>query len=101
MKFILALAATAALCAAPAVAQVVSKAPAKDAGAAASMDMSKMTPEQMHAHCAMMMGGKMQGAPKHDHNSDKLGHAPGTKKPSDAEMKAMHEKCAAVMSKKP
>lgn len=66
--------------------------------AAKPMDMSKMTPEEMHNHCSTTMGGKMQGAPKHDHSADKLGHAPATKKPTEAEMKAMHEKCAAMMA---
>ena len=69
-------------------------------GAAASKptDMEKMTPEQMHKHCAMVMGGKMQGPPKHDHAADKLGHAPATTPPTDAEMKAMHDKCADMMA---
>lgn len=65
------------------------------------MDMSKMTPEEMHKHCAMMMGGKMQGEAKHDHAADKLGHAPSKKAPTEAEMKAMHDKCAAAMADKP
>lgn len=71
--------------------------------AAKPMDMSKMTPEEMHKHCSSMMGAKMQGTPKHDHSADKLGHAPATKKPTEAEMKGMHEKCAAMMdtAKKP
>jgi hypothetical protein len=71
-------------------------------GAAASkpMDMSKMTPEQMHKHCALVMGGKMQGPPKHDHSADKLGHAPATTPPTNAEMKAMHDRCAAMMAAK-
>ena len=74
-----------------------------DAAAGAQTDMSKMTPDELHKHCSMLMGGKMQGAPKHDHTADKLGHAPATKKPTEAEMKAMHEKCAASMKdhKKP
>jgi hypothetical protein len=56
---------------------------------------------KLHKHCSMMMGGKMQGAPKHDHSADKLGHAPTTKKPTEAEMKAMHETCAAKMKDAP
>ncbi len=92
MKMIPAVLAAATLCAAPAFAQDDHKA-----------DMSKMTPAEMHKHCSMMMGAKMQGTPKHDHSADKLGHAPATKKPTEAEMKAMHEKCAAIMAeaKKP
>jgi hypothetical protein len=103
MKTLLASAAALALAAAPAFAQDEHKAHHPDAASSASMDMSKMTPEEMHKHCAMLMGGKMQGAPKHDHSADKLGHAPATKKPTEAEMKAMHEKCAAIMAetKKP
>lgn len=66
--------------------------------AGAGMDMSKMTPEEMHKHCTMIMGGEMKGAPKHNHSSDRLGHAPTYKAPTEAEMKAMHEKCAAHMS---
>lgn len=66
--------------------------------AAEPMDMANMTPEQMHRHCAAMMGGEMQGAPKHDHSADKLGHAPARKAPTEAEMKAMHDKCAAMMA---
>ncbi len=100
MKIVLSLLAVAALCATPAFAQ-----DHKDhsPSGASSMDMSKMTPEEMHKHCSSMMGAKMKGAPKHDHSADKLGHVPATKKPTEAEMKAMHEKCAAVMAqaKKP
>lgn len=68
-----------------------------DAAGGAQTDMSKMTPDELHKHCAMQMGGKMQGTPKHDHAADKLGHAPAMKKPTEAQMTAMHEKCAAVM----
>lgn len=100
MKTILSLLAVAALCATPALAQ-----DHKDhhPSETASMDMSKMTPEEMHKHCSSMMGAKMNGAAKHDHSADKMGHAPATKKPTGADMKAMHEKCAAVMAqdKKP
>lgn len=70
------------------------------AAAAKPMDMDKMTPEQMHKHCAMAMGGKMQGAQKHDHAADKLGHAPATTPPTEAEMKAMHDRCAEKMAVK-
>jgi hypothetical protein len=85
-----------ALSTAPAMAQQEHK-DHPDAARSAAMDMSKMTPEEMHKHCSMMMGGKMQGTPKHDHSADKLGHAPAMKKPTEAEMKAMHDRCAAVM----
>jgi hypothetical protein len=101
VKTLLATAAAAlALIAGPALAQTDHAAgdAANSAGAAKPMDMSKMTPEEMHKHCSMIMGGKMQGQPKHNHSSDKLGHAPTFNKPSDAEMKAMHEKCAAMMA---
>lgn len=80
-----------------ATAQDEHKAHHPEATAGDQMDMSKMTPEELHKHCSMMMGGKMQGTPKHDHAADKLGHAPATQKPTEAEMKAMHEKCAAIM----
>jgi len=104
MKTILAAVAALALSTVPAMAQDDHKAHHPEgAGGATMADMSKMSPEELHKHCSMMMGGKMQGTPKHDHSADKLGHAPATKKPTEAEMKAMHEKCAAVMGqpKKP
>ena len=100
MKVILAAMAAAALSAVPAMAQDEHKAHHPDAAATDTMDMSKMTPEEMHKHCSMLMGGKMQGTPKHDHSSDKMGHPPSYKAPTDAEMKAMHEKCAAIMAEK-
>ncbi|MCX7586348.1 hypothetical protein [Phenylobacterium sp. 58.2.17] len=88
-----------ALASAPALAQDEHKAHHPEAATPTTMaDMSKMTPEELHKHCSMMMGGKMQGTPKHDHPADKLGHAPAMKKPTEAEMKAMHDKCAAVMA---
>ena len=99
MKIILAAVAIAALSAPPALAQEDHKAHHPDAATSTTMaDMSKMTPKELHKHCSMMMGGKMQGTPKHDHSADKLGHAPATTKPTEAEMKAMHDKCAAVMA---
>lgn len=101
MRTVLLAIAAAALCTAPALSQDQHKPHQPAAAAGATMDMSKMTPEEMHKHCSMMMGGKMQGAPKHDHNADKLGHAPASKAPTEAEMKAMHDKCAAVMAEKP
>lgn len=103
MRTVLAAIAAIALSATPALAQE-HKAHHPDATTAKdSMDMSKMTPEEMHKHCSAVMGGKMQGAPKHDHSADKLGHPPTYKAPTEAEMKAMHDKCAAMMSeaKKP
>lgn len=104
MKTVLAMGVTFALATtAAAFAQNEHKAHHPDATTGAQMDMSKMTPDELHKHCSMMMGGKMQGTPKHDHAADKLGHAPATNKPTESEMKAMHEKCAAVMKdeKKP
>lgn len=105
MKIILALSAALALALAStsALAQDEHKGHHPDATTGAPMDMSKMTPAELHTHCSGMMGGKMQGAPKHDHNAEKLGHVPATKKPTEAEMKAMHDKCEAVMKeqKKP
>lgn len=98
MRTILTALAALTLSTAPAMAQTEHKDHHPDAAAGAGMDMSKMTPEQMHKHCAMVMGGKMQGAPKHDHTADKLGHAPATKAPTEAEMKAMHDKCSAMMA---
>jgi hypothetical protein len=100
--FLIALTAAAALGAAPALAQDHAEhhatAATTTATAPKAMDMANMTPEELHKHCSMMMGGKMAGKPKHDHAADKLGHAPATTPPTEAEMKAMHEKCAAVMS---
>ena len=102
MKTVLALGMALALISAPALAQDEHTGHhpdgTADAVAAPAMDMSKMTPDELHKHCSMMMGGKMQGAAKHDHTADKLGHAPATTKPTEAEMKAMHDKCAALMS---
>ena len=87
---------TAVLAVAPAVAQDHG-ARADAAASKTPTDMEKMTPEQLHNHCAALMGGKMQGRPKHDHAADKLGHAPAATPPTGAEMKAMHDKCAAKM----
>lgn len=103
MKLALACGLALALSATAALADDAHKSHHPEATAGAQMDMSKMTPEELHKHCSAMMGAKMQGAPKHDHASDKLGHVPATKKPTEAEMKAMHEKCAEVMKeeKKP
>ena len=95
---IAAAAAAMAFAAAPALAQDHAAHHPEGAAASKPMDMSKMTPEQMHKHCAMVMGGKMQGPPKHDHSADKLGHAPATTPPTDVEMKAMHDKCADMMA---
>lgn len=102
MKTFLAIGAALTLSSTAALAQDAHKSHHPEA-AAAHADMSKMTPEDLHKHCSAMMGAKMQGKPKHDHAADKLGHAPAMKKPTEAEMKAMHEKCAAVMKeeKKP
>jgi hypothetical protein len=65
------------------------------------MDMASMTPAQMHEHCQAMMGQKMKGRTPHDHSVEKLGHAPPPPTPpSEAEMKRMHDKCAAMMAEK-
>lgn len=90
-----------ALLSAPALAQDHTAHHADSAAPAAkSMDMANMTPEEMHKHCAMLMGGKMRGKSKHDHSAEKLGGAAATTPPTEAEMKAMHEKCAATMADK-
>lgn len=70
------------------------------AQSAMPMAMDKMTAEQMREHCATMMGGKMQGQPTDDHAAGKPAPAPGTKGPATAEMKAMHDGCAAAMADK-
>ena len=93
-------AAAAVAFAAPALAQDHAAHHPEGAATSKPTNMEKMTPEQMHKHCAMVMGGKMQGPPKHDHAADKLGHAPATTPPTDAEMKAMHDKCADMMAAK-
>ena len=104
MKIFLAAVAIAALTGVPALAQEGQAqeghmAHHRDAAASTTMaDMSKMTPEELHKHCSMMMGAEMQGVPKHDHSAEKLGHARATTKPTEAEMKAMHDKCVAVMA---
>lgn len=104
MKTLFAAVAALALTAAPALAEDPPKGHAQHhhqhqdgAAPGAGMDMSRMTPEEMHKHCAALAGGKMQGAPKHDHAADKLGHAPGAARPTESQMKAMHDRCAAAM----
>lgn len=97
MKSLLsAFAAVAALLATPAFAQ----APAATEAPAKQMDMSKMTDAELHEHCKAMMGHKMEGRVPHDHSVDKLGHVPPpATPPSEAEMKKMHDRCAAIMAK--
>jgi hypothetical protein len=98
---ILTLATAAALIAAPALAQTPSTSAAGAAPPAKTMDMASMTPAQMHEHCQAMMGQKMKGRTPHDHSVEKLGHAPPPPTPpSEAEMKRMHDKCAAMMAEK-
>jgi hypothetical protein len=99
-SLIIAVAAMMAFAAAPALAQDHAAHRPEGAAASKAMDMDKMTPEQMHKHCAMVMGGKMQGPPKHDHAADKLGHTAASTPPTDAQMKAMHDKCAERMAAK-
>jgi hypothetical protein len=94
MKMLVAAIAAAAM-AAPAIAQ---DAPRPADGRAKPMAMESMSPQQMHEHCAAVMGGKMQGKREHDHAADKLGHVPRTTPPTEAEMKAMHDWCAAAMA---
>ena len=100
-NLLLNLAAAAALTAAPAIAQEHADHPATETAAPAKkMDMSAMTDAEMHAHCKAMMGRKMEGRVPHDHSVDKLGHVPPpATPPSEAEMKQMHETCAAMMAK--
>src|SRR4051794_41802075 len=69
------------------------------ASAAAPKPMSEMNDAELHAHCKALMGRKMDGRVPHDHSVEKLGHAPPPAKPlSDAEMKAQHDKCMAIMA---
>lgn len=100
MKTCLTIAAAAAMAfaAAPALAQDHAAQHPEAAAASKPMDMANMTPEQMHKHCAMMMGGKRPGTPEHDHSADKPGHAPAATPPTDAETKAMRDKCADMMA---
>ena len=97
-SLILSLAASAALFAAPALAQDhADHHPATEA--AAPKAMADMTDAELHAHCKALMAHKMDGRVPHDHNVDKSGHAPPPAKPlSEAEMKARHEKCSAIMA---
>jgi hypothetical protein len=81
----IALAAAVAL-AAPAVAQTPTPTPSR---AARSMDMSKMSPEQMRHHCAMMTSGETQGENQQN------------KPPMDPKKKAMHDRCKAMMAPAP
>ena len=100
-SLLLSLAAAGALLAAPAIAQDhPDHHPAAEAAAPAkAMDMSKMTDAEMHAHCKSEMGGKMMGKAEHNHGADKGAPVAGkTTPPSAAEMKKMHEKCAAMMA---
>jgi len=61
--------------------------------------MADMNEAELHAHCKAMMGHKMDGRVPHDHSVEKLGHAPPPAKPlSEAEMKAQHDKCTAIMA---
>jgi hypothetical protein len=101
-SFLLSIAAAAALLATPALAQEHAP-PAKETAAPAkTMDMSKMTDAEMHEHCKAVMGHKMDGRVPHDHSVEKLGHAPPPAKPlSEADMKKMHDRCAAMMAKEP
>ena len=94
-SLVLSLAASLALLAAPALA-----ADQKASETATPKPMSEMTDAELHAHCKALMGHKMDGRVPHDHSVEKLGHAPPPPKPlSDAEMKAQHEKCTAIMAK--
>ena len=103
-SLLISLAAGAALLAGSAMAQQpASGEPAVGAAAPAThMDMSKMTDAQMHEHCREVMGHKMDGRVPHDHSVDKMGHGPPAARPlSEAEMKKMHDRCAAMMAKQP
>lgn len=100
MKTFIVVAFAAALSTTPALAQDRPDPPRGPAARPMDMDMDKMTTEQMHKHCAAIMGGEMQGRRRHDHAADKLGHAPRTTPPDDAEMKKMHERCAAMMAER-
>ena len=95
------LAATAALLSTPAFAQAPAENhPATGTTAAGQMDMSKMTDAEMHEHCKVVMGHKMDGRTPHDHSVDKLGNVTPPARPlSEADMKKMHDKCAARMAK--
>lgn len=91
MKFLLAFAAAAALATAPAAAQP----------APPTHDHAGKSQAEMHEHCKAVMGKKMDPKARHDHSSEKSGAAIRPKKPlSQAEMKKMHEKCAAMMEAK-
>jgi hypothetical protein len=95
---LLGLIASAALLAAPAFAQD-NDAHHPAADAAAPKAMADMSDAEMHTHCQGLMGHKMKGRVRHDHSVEKLGHAPPpATPPSDAEMKQMHDKCAAMMA---
>ena len=54
-----------------------------------------------HEQCKSVMGHKMDNRQPHDHARDKTGMfaAPNGKPLSEAEMKKMHEKCAAKMAR--
>lgn len=99
-SLLMSLAAVGALLAAPAIAQDhPDHHPAAEAAPAKAMDMSKMTDAEMHAHCKSEMGGKMMGKAEHNHGADKGAPVAGKMTPpSAAEMKKMHEKCAAMMA---
>lgn len=74
-----------ALGAAPALAQDYG-ASSSMSGAAASKDKKSMTPDQMRAHCKDMMA------------KEKAGQTSSMSGKSPADMKKMHDKCAALMA---
>ena len=82
---VLGLAASLALLAAPSLAAD------QKASDGATKPMSEMTDAELHAHCKALMGQKMEGHGHHHHAS--------AHPLSDAEMKAQHEKCTAIMAK--
>ena len=93
------LAAAAALVATPALAQDHAAHHQHPEGAAKPADVGSTPPAKMHEHCAAPIAGAAQGTPQHAHPAGKS-HGEHTMKGShDAEMKAMHDKCAAARHK--
>lgn len=62
---------------------------------------AKAADAKLHEDCKTYMGRMMDPKQPHDHTRDKMGIAsyPNGKPLSPAEMKAMHDKCQAMMDK--
>lgn len=71
-----------------------------DPAATPAAEAAALTDAEMHDMCKAVMGAQMAPKAAHDHGRDKTGAPtwPGGKPLSEAEMEAMHNKCAAMMA---